>query len=52
MDTLRFRERIDERVRQGERLADDEISFITEGSRELAGTPSGRATSPSRLTLL
>lgn len=40
MDTLTFRERIQERAQRGERLTDDEISFITKGSQDLAGTDS------------
>lgn len=39
-----FRERIHSRARQGERLTDDEISFITNGSEDLAGTGSGSFT--------
>jgi uncharacterized coiled-coil DUF342 family protein len=42
MDTLMIRERIQERAQQGERLTDDEISFITKGSEDLAGADSGR----------
>lgn len=38
MDTLKFRERIQERAQRGESLTDDEISFITHGSLDLAGT--------------
>ncbi|RJE18121.1 hypothetical protein PHISCL_09537 [Aspergillus sclerotialis] len=41
MDTLMFRQRIQERMQQGERLTDDEIAFITKGSEDLAGTPPG-----------
>lgn len=41
MDTLMFRQRIQERMQQGERLTDDEIAFITKGSEDLAGTAPG-----------
>ncbi|OQD77112.1 hypothetical protein PENDEC_c003G02626 [Penicillium decumbens] len=36
MDTLQFRNRLNERARRGERMSDEEIEFITDKSTELA----------------
>lgn len=46
MDTIQFRQRINERRLDGQPLRDDEINFITNQSTDLAGSPGMSLQSP------